>query len=110
MTDHTQAREALERFDLASATGSPFGPIAHLIPAKDFTAILALVASLDAEIAELKARVAWQPMETVPLNSEVLIYDSVERYITISEHLFEGEIFCKCFTHWMPIPEPPEGA
>lgn len=62
----------------------------------------------------------WQPIETAPINTEILIYcDYVFKAIRYikgihGDNWYDPEIaehiICKLneATHWMPLPEPPE--
>ena len=107
MTDHTQAREALERSRIRCEGLQPF----------DTRLVTALVASLDAEIAELKARMTWQPIETATdEGTAILVYDQrskPERRQEIRRSDGGFWRWCKSQGHptpngWMPLPKPPE--
>jgi hypothetical protein len=63
-------------------------------------------------IKELEARTTWQPIETAPDETEILILDD-EVY---QAHWDKEELLWYCEgadmyllpTHWMPLPEPPK--
>lgn len=60
--------------------------------------------------------VRWQPIETAPINKDVLLYcpyrgianeERIELGCAVSEHNSAGSIHSWA-THWMPLPQPPE--
>lgn len=66
--------------------------------------------------------VQWQPIETVPRDMEVLLYENGAMYKGQYWYYCEDEkrmfFDCDCGqyiasspkpTHWMPLPQPPEG-
>ena len=71
----------------------------------------------------------WQPIETVPLQEDVLLYDNegnvragivFSRYSATKPRAFKSDLDFGDFsassywpddltaTHWMPLPEPPQ--
>ncbi len=68
-------------------------------------------------IAELEEARKWQPIETAPVNTEVLLYcpyrcvSNTER-IEVSFYRFGGDGGSVSqhpwATHWQPLPEPPK--
>lgn len=78
-----------------------------------------------AAIEELEARNQWQPIETAPKNTEILVFMDDEIYeagLYTRDEKREEWLFpmadyhgCGCCsgnndhpTHWMPLPQPPE--
>jgi len=52
---------------------------------------------------------SWQPIETAPKGQEILVYSPLNGgFISVEDW---GK-YCKynspMWTHWMPLPEPPE--
>jgi len=67
----------------------------------------------DARIAELEAKLKWQPIETAPEALTTAIVYLSEFDAIISATYFEG-IWASCGevilpTHWMAFPDAPEG-
>lgn len=55
----------------------------------------------------------WQPIETVPKNKVVLMFDDSLDVVTINMAHEDGSTLkmpLDCYSHWMPLPEPPEVA
>lgn len=56
----------------------------------------------------------WQPIETVPLNTEVLVFINwpTGSSMGVDEIGGDGEWMIaddgEYLTHWMPLPEPPK--
>jgi hypothetical protein len=53
---------------------------------------------------ELKAEREWQPIETVPDDRFTLLY----KYDRVTEIGWAGTSASEIYTHWMPLPKPPE--
>jgi len=68
-----------------------------------------LANELAEEFSKLEARIAeleWQPIDDVPLLERVLILRSDE---TVTSRFFTTYDEIKpLYTHWMPLPKPPE--
>ena len=86
----------------------------------DYDALVADNQSLRDEIARLKAEREWQPIESAPRkrlyfilarDSATQMFASVYWYNKENVWVdYEGEYYMEnYFTHWMPLPEPPEG-
>jgi hypothetical protein len=66
--------------------------------------------------AAIDAMQEWQPIETAPLGTDVLIYrpshiqlfDVMRRNAVGNWRWPDGEIPLRDPTHWMPLPEPPK--
>ena len=56
------------------------------------------------ELADLRKRTEWQPIETIPGRVVVLVYDA-DYGIIISQDIGGCVIGAKNPTHWMPLPE-----
>jgi hypothetical protein len=56
----------------------------------------------------------WEPIETAPKDRTVLVYDEgavfVSFWFEVRGGWWDNGIVDPPPTHWMPLPEPPEGA
>ena len=59
----------------------------------------------------------WQPIETAPKDSEILVWDGKDIWLVETEFgMYPKHNGCGCCsssvhyeaTHWMPLPEPPK--
>ena len=59
----------------------------------------------------------WQPIETAPKDSEILVWDGKDIWLVETEFgMYPKENGCGCCsssvhyeaTHWMPLPKPPK--
>jgi hypothetical protein len=88
-----------------------------------------MVAYADKELAELRTRTTWRPIETAPKDgTQILVFGDneisvaewrTEQYVVgkskyktwVIPHTYQdeqgGEYTCDIPTHWMPLPEPP---
>jgi len=62
---------------------------------------------LEARIAELEAMTQWQPIETCPVETEIIVGNCFSKVVFQCE-IMENRINAKWYTHWMPSPKPPE--
>ena len=62
---------------------------------------------LDSRIAELEAMTQWQPIETCPVETEIIVGNCFSKVVFQCE-IMENRINAKWYTHWMPLPKPPE--
>ena len=86
---------------------------------------LQVISEALAAIEELEGRNQWQPIETAPKNTEILVFMDDEIYeagLYTRDEKREEWLFpmadyhgCGCCsgnndhpTHWMPLPQPPE--
>lgn len=61
------------------------------------------------ELADLRKRTEWRPIETAPINKKILVRrnDGFIRSITFDDQYHRGG-WVQEFEHWMPLPKPPE--
>ena len=59
----------------------------------------------------------WQPIETAPENSEILVWDGKDIWLINTEYeMYPKQNGCGCCsssvddeaTHWVPLPKPPK--
>ena len=82
-----------------------------------YDCLLAVNAYLRTRIAELEAMTTWQPIETCPEKTDVLLLIPsisglhVEQGEKIRNQYFALYGYSREFepTHWMPVPPAPEG-
>jgi len=64
------------------------------------------------EAAELARRCEWQPIETAPKDGSEFLsvanYTDEPRQVQIVDWDFVQQCQPGLYTHWMPLPEPPE--
>lgn len=112
MTDYTDLKERL-------------GMVQSDLQGRVDATKLQMISEALAAIEELEARNQWQPIETAPHDTEILVFMDEEIYearLDTYGGKIKGWTFpmadyhgCGCCsgsndlpTHWMPLPQPPE--
>lgn len=57
---------------------------------------------------ELKAERTWQPIETIPDRTTILVWDNLSKSWMVTSSISGFIVGSKQATHWMPLPEPPK--
>ena len=99
--------EEIPNMRVATENYPGFSALAHAVVFEVLELSLLELVDLRTRIAELEAMTTWQPIETCPVETEIIVGNCFSKVVFQCE-IMENRINAKWYTHWMPSPKPPE--